>query len=343
MSQAQGTVPTWRDFPDFYSNPFIKQISANEKWTVSDKDKRPIDMRALIDKRKVWGAAWDRGYNPLVDLATVCETIPSAVNNTYFLDAITDKYVVLDIEPICPEHLREKLLSLPYVYGEVSMSGKGLHLVFDLPEDILDKYPIARQKLALKHETGYYEILMNHMVTFTRNMIPPSDNKQGPAAFRNIFELLAMEAKETVKGKIIPIEAETDVSDIPYSKAILNTLRSNKYKKTQADFVNKKSGKEDKSAFEFGTAGFYFAIMRRITPKRQYKEHTYTDEEYSRLLYEILKEKLEYRPKHSETRFGMPWLCFIATDIVARNTKQASLKELKKEQADKEQSAETEQ
>lgn len=327
---SNGTVPTWRDFPDFYANPFVKQLAANEKWTVSDKDKRPIDMRALIDKKKIWGIAFDRGYNPMVDLATLCETIPSATNNAYFLDALIDKFVVMDIEPDCPEHLRNQFLSLPYIYGEVSMSGRGYHLVFDLPEDIIEKYPIAKQKTQLKHPTGYYEILLNHMVTFTRNSLPPSDNKQGPAAFRNVFELLAMEAKATNKAKCTPIDDSISLDEIPYAQPILSVLRGSKYKKTLNDFVNKKSGHVDHSAFEFGTAGFYFAILQRALPKRTYKDHKYSDEECARLIYEILQEVLPYRPKHDEARYGMPWLCFIAADIVAKNSKPKESKPEKK-------------
>ena len=91
-----------------------------------------ISDQADKDANIIWGAAFDRGYNPLVDLETVCKTLPTAANNTYHLDALIDKIVVLDVEPKCPEEIKRQFLSLPYLYSETSMSGNGLHLIFNL-------------------------------------------------------------------------------------------------------------------------------------------------------------------------------------------------------------------
>lgn len=305
---------TWKDFPDFYNNIFIKRIASTEKWTVSDKDKRPIDMHAFINNGKVWGLAFDRGYNPMVDLQTLCDTIPNAANNAFYLDALTDKFVVVDIEPKCPENLKQEFLNLPYLYGEVSMSGKGYHLVFDLPEDILDLYPNAKQKLALKDQNGYYEILINHMVTFTRNMIAPSTGETDISAFRNVFELLAMQAtKSTVDTAEMVRITDIDTNDIPYYNTIMATLRAQNYKSTIDSFNG------DRSRYEYGMTGYYFRRLQRLLQNGKYKDHEYTEKEQAIIIYKLTSEKLEYRPKHDEMRNKMPWLLYLAAHMLSEN------------------------
>lgn len=305
-------IPTWRDFPTFYENAFIKRIASSKKWTVSDKNKRPIDMYTLIHEQKVWGMAFDRGHDPLVDLETLCEVIPSATNNAYYLDALIDNFVVLDIEPKCPDVIKQQFLNLPYLYGEISMSGKGIHLVFDLPKDIVEKYPAVKQKLALKEQHGYYEILLNHMITFTRNTLPPSEFKEDISVFDHVFEMLAMQAKESeaVSDQIVVKDINTD--NIPYYDRLMTTLRSVKYNKTSNDFHG------DMSKYEFGATGFYFRALMKLLKNNTYKDHTYTDEEKAIILYKLTSEKLPPREKHEQTRNNMPWLLYIATCLIAK-------------------------
>lgn len=318
MPNANG-IPTWEDFPRFYNSDFIKAIADKEKWTVSDNKKRPIDMYALINDQKVWGAAFDRGYNPLVNLKTLCATIPNAINNAFKLDAFEDNFVILDIEPSCPEPLKQKFLELPYEYGEISMSGKGLHLVFDFPRDILEKYPNAKNKLSLKDGNGYYEILLYHMVTFTRNMIKPSDFKTDISEFENMFELLAMQAKDTSTAQGVAVtDVKTD--DIPQFDDIKDTLEQHTYNKTAYDFVDKRNGKNhDFSAFEFGATGFYYRTLNRLLATDKYKDHKYTDEEKAVILYSVTTDVLPYREKHDSLRNNMPWLLFIASQLIAKS------------------------
>lgn len=305
-------IPTWRDFPDFYENEFVKTIAASQKWTVSDNTKRPIDMYILINEQKVWGMSFDRGHNPLVDLETLCDVLPSATNNAYYLDALIDKYVVLDVEPKCPDIIKQQLLRLPYIYGETSMSGKGYHLVFALPEDLVEKYPVIKQKLVLKEDHGYYEILMNHMVTFTRNVLPATDDKEDISVFENVFEMLAMNARETVSAANQVTATDISTDDIPYYDRLMTILRSVKYNKTSNDFYG------DMSKYEFGATAFYFRSLMKLLKNNTYKDHTYTDEEIAVILYKLTSEKLPYREKHDQTRNNMPWLLYVATSLIAK-------------------------
>ena len=310
---------TMYEFPEFYNNPIIQSIAPVEKWTVSDKTKRPIDMKALIERQEIWGASFKRGYNPLVDLNTLRQAIPNATNNAFYLDAERDGIVVLDAEPYCPDQVKELFLGLPYLYGETSMSGKGIHLIFKLPHLILERYPNAKTKMALREEHGYYEILMNHMVTFTRNVIPRKPILYDNSVFDNIFELLASQATVTVKAESINAE-DIDISSIPYSHTIINVLKGQTYYKKLTDFVcDKGANKYDNSKYEYNMALFYYQRFQRMTQGTfKMKDHEYTAEEKAVIIYEVIKEKIEHREKHDTLRNGMPWLLYIASTMVSK-------------------------
>jgi hypothetical protein len=310
-----GTGRTWtyKDFPEFYNNAFVQSIANKEKWRVSDKYKRPLDMRALIDKQVVWGMANNRGYNPLVDLQTLINVLPDATNNAYHLETAIDKFVVLDIEPKCPDVIKEQLLKLPYLYGETSMSGKGVHLVFDLPKELWKEYPVIHDKLAIKESHGYYEILLNHMVTFTRNALPETVPEKEISEFEKLFEKLASEAKPTAVASCDISIDEIDTDSIPYYGRTMTVLRAQKYRKKPEDFSN------DMSRYEFGMAGFYWRALKRLLKNPQYSNAEYTDEQKAIVIYVLLSENLEFREKHDSQRNGMPWLLHLATQIISKS------------------------
>lgn len=297
---------TFHNFDDFYNHPFIKSITDNEKWTVSDKDKKPIDMFAYKYRQQITGALFTDNKS-LVSLPELCELIPNARNNAYFMDSIVDKFVVLDIEPICPDVIKQKLLKTKYVYGEISMSGKGYHLIYPLP-DCFSKYPIAQKKIVMKEEHGYYEILLQHYVTFTRNMLPDAT---GGEDFEKIFEELASTQKETIR-KDIDVQ-ELKPNDIPLEKDILITLNHLDYNKTPIDFYN------DMSKYEYGFMGFLYYKLKKQLALQDYKEHKYSDNEKAWLLYTVAKNKIPKRQKHDEYRNNLPWLLYLASEIIAKD------------------------
>lgn len=302
---------TFEDFKDFYEHPFIKSIAHLEKWTVSDNTKRPIDMKALIYENKIYGARLDESSNPLVDLDTLCKHLPTATNNAFYLDALADNFIVLDIEPKCPDDIKEKLLHTNYIYGEVSLSGNGYHLIYQLPTSIYN-YPIAMKKITLKEEKGHYEILLNHWVTFTRNMIKPADSNAD--SILDIFNEMAAQQKEVHKENVTIDSIEPcDIIDGEY---ITDILMMQKYKKTPEDFYN------DMSKYEYGCVGFYHYKLKCLlnVSRIMNNKHVYTDNEKAWLLYNIVKNKLEHRTKHDELRDGLPWLLYLAQEIIAKST-----------------------
>ena len=307
----------YENFPNFYKHPFIQSIANRKRWTVSDNDKAPLDVVDYKNTGRAHGALY-KDSQSLVSLDELITIIPDAANHAFYLDAMIDCFVVLDIEPKCPDDIKTELLKLPYIYGEISLSGKGYHLIFPLP-DCINEYPDAQKKVVLEGDNKYYEILMNHYCTFTRNMLPPSDPNADPEAFDNLFESLASRQK-SVNEKQFDITKEKP--DIPAEEKILSVLAKQKYDKTLNDFAHD-DGSYDNSRYEYNYILFLYRklnIILCVTPiQKASNNHDYTDNEKAWLLYEIAKDYIKYRPKHDETRNGMPWLLFMAQKVIAKN------------------------
>lgn len=297
-------------FKEFYESDFVQMAKDKEKWTVS-KDKVPVDMWGYILEHRVYGALYNDGTS-LVTLDRLLKEVPSYPNNAYYLDALDDNFVVLDIEPKCPDDIKAMLLKTPYLYGEVSMSGKGYHLIFALPA-CFSEYPIAQIKKTMTEKHGYYEILLNHYVTFTRQAIPPSN---GETDFEQIFRELASEQKESVARTDIDLDIDPD--EIPLRDDIIQLLEKQKYKKTIEDFRDRMGN--GSSEFEFGYMGFlHFKLKQILNITYIKKQHAYSDGEKAWLLYEVAQHVIPYRAKHDETRYKMPWLLFLAHDVIAKH------------------------
>ena len=54
-------------YDDFRNNPFINSIAALEKWTVSTKDKVPIDIKLFMYQGRICGAT----HNDELSLASL--------------------------------------------------------------------------------------------------------------------------------------------------------------------------------------------------------------------------------------------------------------------------------
>lgn len=312
-------------YAKFRQNPFVNSIATTKKWTVSTNTKMPIDMFIFKYRQQIKGALFTDDTS-LTTLDEVNELIPNAANYAFYLDAITDKFVVLDIEPTCPDEIKAKLQAMPCLYCETSMSGKGIHMVFRLPEDILMKYPEAQNKIVFKEEHKYYEILLNHYVTFTANQLPFS-HENNPEPFRKLFEEMARTQKETVKTEI-DISAITEKPGGPYTDLILETLMSHRkeYKKTLSDFY------DDNSKYEFAYIAFLYNRLQKMTEIPNIKaRYAYTDSEKAWFLYTVATEYLPYRAKHDESRNNLPWLLYLSGEVIAHNKNQKKNKKEKKQ------------
>ena len=292
MSDTQIQLKHWTEYKDFYDNEFIKKITDLPLWTVSI-NKVPMDIHMYNVYKQFQGASYDKAGS-LITLTKLINCFPYAINNTFYLNSQRDKYYILDIEPSCPDDIKNELLKTNWIYGERSMSKKGYHLVYPLPDYIKD-YPIAEKKIALREEHGYYEILFNHYITFTRDMIEkPNETNDIEPIFRNLCKI----QKERNIDKIdIDLICE---KNIPHKEKILTLLDYYKYKKTPKDY------NDDMSRYEFGFASSHLHKLMELTKK--FPDYNYSNEEILYLLYYTLVNKLEHREKHDELRNDKPWL-----------------------------------
>ncbi len=139
-------------------------ISPLHRWaaTMPGNPKVPVAMDS-------WGTDRLRGNRhrdetDCVDLPRLLDLVPDGTSYGFYLDSREAGIVVADIEPDCPEDLRERLLDAPWAYGEISVSGKGLHLLF-LADDLGGSFVEDAERL--RSENNWFEFLQRHWVTFT--------------------------------------------------------------------------------------------------------------------------------------------------------------------------------
>ena len=308
---------------DYFSKvDFVQKLKNNPRWTCSTNKKMPIDIPVLRDEKVIKGASFKNGNQPFVTLPELLSILPNAKNATYALNQSVDNICVLDVEPKCPAEIRDKLLQLPYLYCELSMSGRGYHMVFETPKDTKFR-DIVIGKDSLRTDGGIFEILLNHNVTFTGIACRPTENtKVKPiAAFNAIFEKLASEA-ELHSYKEYDTADLPSIDDIPYSDEILEAALESKFRKNPADYTSvDKNGVtyDDPNKYEFGILGFYNQRLESLLKQEKYKSHEYTVKEHLVLLYEIATEAIPYRAKHDEMRDGMPFLMYSAKRLLGRD------------------------
>lgn len=314
-------------FPNFYENQVARALASAHRWTVSGnlgtdgaKGKAPIDMRHLLETGCVRGA-WATDDRCLVGLAELSSRLPEAANAAFYLQSSTDGLVVIDIEPGCPEGVAQNLLALPgAVYTETSLSGKGYHLVTPLPKNIAD-FDDAKGKKVLREEHGWYEILLEHWVTFTRCPIDQDvmleagsvDLTQSEfTSFEDLYASLAKVAKPT--RSVSTEDVVEKLPRIPGSKQIVEKTCTGATDrlKTPDSFNN------DLSRYEFSVLSTMYREMRRHLVTASFiNRTTYSGSDRAWLLYLAAKEVLPTRDKHYEQRNGRPYLLDRAAAMVS--------------------------
>lgn len=307
------------EFAAFYNNPVIQKIRNKKAWTMSmsiretDDGKAPVDLYELACRGRIVGAMRDNYESGAIE--TLDDSIDELVNagiypknHAFSLEANQDGIVILDVEPICPDELKEKFLNMNWLYGEVSMSGKGLHLVFPLPECI-NEYPEAVHKVAMK-EGKLYEVHMYHWVTFTRRTL---NRQPGTEPFEPLFRELCAKQKETVRKEV---ELSEEMPEIPDADYLLKYLREGRYRKKFPE-----GG--DPSSWEYGFVCNYKNILEKLlrTTKILSNGHTYTDNEKTWLIYTVVKELIPYRDKHDSMRGDVTYLFMTVRNAVAAEDK----------------------
>lgn len=304
-------------FPEFYTNPVVQLLADHPRWTVSDKDKMPIDMRQLMNEGRIWGAR-EISDTCLVTLGELKDFLPNAANNAFYLQAQTDGLLVLDIEKTCPPEIAAELLGMSEaLYSELSMSGRGYHLVLPLPTNFWD-YPLATGKKVLREEHGWYEILLDHWVTFTRNDVPedrylyPGNDGVLPEApaWADLYAGLAELAVETPS---VELDINAEKPEIPREAQIIELMtrqpHGRKLEKFHGDF----------SRWEFSILGvLYNRLLAILVAVRDVVDHPYDESDQVWLVFLAAQQVIPAREKHEEYRNEMPLLMNAAVSLIAR-------------------------
>lgn len=302
----------------FAGLPAIAPLAGIPRWTFSaivddrkrpgKKKKIPVDLPHLLSKDPYenWrGArAENRPYIPLTEIAAEPD-LNRLLNNTCFRLSQTqgDGFVVLDVEPDCPDEDKKAFFALPWFYAEVSMSGRGIHLLLPAPASFPE---IRLGKPSLKpKDRNDYEILLNQHVTFS--MRPLARDASAPVRpmsdFEALWDKLAGAAKLRAMKEIDASELP-DIEDIYDGSHMLAVLADARWKKTPKDYGG------DMSRYEYASCLYVYGRMKRILAEAPSAGHQYTDQEKLAMLYAVMKDMLKWRPKHDETRNGLPFLLY---------------------------------
>ena len=312
------------DMQAFLENPLIQALASEEAWSISDKDKRPLDIFELETYHRVIGCRPDMAGS-MVTLDHLLRLVPTPPNLAFFLNADVQGYVCLDVEKTCDEDLKRRFLAMPFIYGETSLSGKGLHLWFPMPSNI-GSYPDVRHKIKLREPRGNYELLMrSHWVTFTGNMVEPLPvpTDAEPLAIEDVYAELARHAPKppaAIAGAACDNCA--DISQIPDIGYIMDLLLNrNPFGKMPEDFPDDNNAARcDMSRYEYAYISSRYRLLRMILKLSRIEGngHVYTIDERWAILLECATSFLDHREKHDQMRCGMPYLAYNTRSILMR-------------------------
>lgn len=319
------------DIQMFLSNPLVQALAPIDAWSISDKDKRPLDIYALETYGKV------AGCNPETPGATttlqhLLDLVPNPPNLAFFLNCDTHDFVCLDVEKTCSDELKAAFQAMDFVYGETSLSGKGMHLWFPVPSNIVE-FPDVAYKIKLREARGNYELLMrSHWVTFTGNQIA-STHAPGAPTIEGVYAFLAKDAPKTSPKIAAAVEEICEnldeIPDIDYIMDLL--LNKNPFKKIPEDYPddNNKS-RCDMSRYEYAYLCSRYDLLHKILKISRIANngHVYTVDERWAILLECATRHLDHRDKHDEMRCGMPYLVYNTRAILMNVMTQEELDEI---------------
>ncbi|EET78471.1 hypothetical protein [Corynebacterium tuberculostearicum] len=324
-------------WPTFYKNETIQELGTTRRWSISTKDKMPIDVPHLITTGMVRGAAIRQGCDQVcVDLDTLVDSIPEAANHAYYLDSIVDRVIIVDIEKTCPKDVALSLLGMlpDALYSETSMSGKGYHLVMPLPENF-NQWPDATARPVLKHPEGWFELLQRHWVTFTRNPIPDDIVAESREVIRVEWDTLWASLAEkapgptAVNGLVITEEdllpEDYNDEDAEVENQITEAVsESMQWLEEEGRLPDRENYGGDWSRYEFGRIAIivqkvFKDILYRIIAKKGADYVRRADHggvhpgTVIRISTRVAREVLDHRDKHEQERDGMNFVMWRVT------------------------------
>jgi hypothetical protein len=287
----------------------LKPLADLPRWTFSDSSKRPIDMVALRDRDQVFGAKF-RDARCLVPARQVWSILSArgAVelpNLAFFLDAQRDRLAVVDIEPDCASEARLRLERLPALYREVSMSGRGLHLLMPLPSTVgLETF----NRVKLKSPTDRWEVLLHQFCTFTGRQAEaehtgPTDG-DWQQTWSGLEDSLRQSSSRLDGGKAAHVEGygPTTVSELDLANLGALLKANTRLKHIAARDVAEWGGDHSKKEFAFINAALDF-LDQHIERRRQFRSDSAIEvEDRIALVERAFIRHIPHRAKHNEMR-----------------------------------------
>lgn len=313
-------------FPYFYAHPYINDLARYPQWSISTPDtKMPIDMTLATTAGIVAGARknQDEGTYHEFTLDQLVTALPTAANHAFFLNVDTQGYGVIDIEPDCPADIAEHFISLAIsekCYVERSMSGRGWHILFPVRPDMLNDSVIG-PRAVMRHPRGWYEVLLQHWVTFTRDPgTPPTTTARtsdAPEMNARTIDEIVYTLRDQIPESPTPAHAVADIDDVDFSiltdndnfivNAIINNIDDIHDK--EPDYFH-----HDMSRWEFSRINTVIAKVNADVelflayPEYAGEKYTITEDRFVAMVYKIIIETIPERDKHHTNRNGLPFL-----------------------------------
>lgn len=340
----------------FEDNPIIAQIKHDKRWTVSDKQKRPIDILLLKETGEIKMAEMDEfKMIPLSDLPFI-DSIEELdfVNRTYRLQAHKNRIICIDVEPYADPELKFSILNSPVGYAELSENG-GIHALIKVPESFIndenrylfDELSVFKEPTLKENgkevRTGRYEVLINdHYTTFTKRIMKDIDTEpdyttgENKQWLENFIAHIVKEDQERqkVREQIRKIQlegVENELNDEQKSR-VRKIMTLPAFDEIKEELEIKLDGKTtDMSEFEMYMAnsatGYTLNIIKRAKTTRTYGKiaSRLTEMEIIYIVYYLLQDVLPFREKHDEFRQGVPWLLHLAQKAYVHTTAKRKL------------------
>ncbi|MDR0594871.1 MAG: hypothetical protein LBG60_16805 [Bifidobacteriaceae bacterium] len=294
------------DLSAMLDHPVFKPLAALPRWTFSDPSKRPIDMVALRDGHRVAGARF-RDARCLVPAREVLEILSALGvaglgNLTFFLDAQLDRLAVVDIDPGCGPRARRALERLPALYREVSMSGRGAHLVMPLPPEVeLDTF----NQVKLRAPDDHWEILLHQFCAFTGRQAEAGFGGGADADWQRIWSGLESSlrpAPSAGRGGAAREYGATTLPDLDLANLAVLLRADAQLRHIAGRDVSNWGGDHSKREFAFICAALEL-LDRHVERRRQFApDSDISADDRLGLVVQAFAHHIPHRPKHDEIR-----------------------------------------
>lgn len=335
----------------FMQNPLIQFIQNDNQWTISNKDKEPVDAVHLLERQLVRNARVLDDPYPLVSLTRLNNDENLAyTNRAYRLQAQHNRIFVVDVEPSASPELLKFAVEFPAHYTEISRNG-GVHLLIKIPENMItpeNEYLLTTTVVKSQAKDADLEVILNdHYITFTKKMVMDKeiadfvnnqhDRERLSKFLTNIVKMdekakLDRELKRKLAVNFDDSNVQKElVEELANSMPFVKFINKQKENKSPEDFNNDMSRYE--ASVSTSCAGYTRYYMKKVLPGTQVLQRKFkdmTDNDWIYLAYKLTEFIVDERDKHNEIRGGLPWLLYLAqggwTFILASEEKEKNNK-----------------